>query len=175
MPTIRVADQPGDRARIAHIDTSFQTDRIYRVTAEADGFRLHEEAANPPRAKTYPVPHENLGENLVVAEHNEELVGFGEVIFQPWNRRATIAHLYVSPSSRGLGVGAALLEALDQRARTSGARCLWLETQNINYPAIQFYRRRGFRLCGLDDTLYDPERDPTTGSDEVALFFTRPL
>jgi ribosomal protein S18 acetylase RimI-like enzyme len=73
------------------------------------------------------------------------------------------------------GVGTALLAALDRRARAGGARCLWLETQNINYPAIQFYRRSGFRLCGLDDTLYDPELDPTTGPDEVALFFTRPL
>jgi ribosomal protein S18 acetylase RimI-like enzyme len=116
-----------------------------------------------------------LGEELLVAEDNEELAGFGEVVFEPWNRRAIIAHLYVSPSSRGLGIGSALLEALDRRARISGARCLWLETQNVNYPAIQFYRRSGFRLCGLDDTLYDPERDPTTGLDEVALFFTRPL
>jgi ribosomal protein S18 acetylase RimI-like enzyme len=175
MPTIRAADQPEDRARIGHIDTSFQTDRIYRVTADPAGFRLQEEPAHPPRVKTYPVPHENLGGDLVVAEHNGELIGFGEVIFEPWNRRAIIAHLYVSPSSRGVGIGTAILEALDRRARTIGARCLWLETQNINYPAIQFYRRSGFRLCGLDDTLYDPERDPTTSSDEVALFFTRPL
>jgi ribosomal protein S18 acetylase RimI-like enzyme len=175
MPTVRAADQPGDRTRIAHIDTSFQTDRIYRVTADPAGFQLHEEPAEPSRAKTYPVPHEELGEDLVVAEDNGELVGFGEVVFAPWNRRAIIAHLYVSPSSRGLGIGTALLEALDRRARASGARCLWLETQNINYPAIQFYRRCGFRLCGLDDTLYDPDREPTTGPDEVALFFTRPL
>jgi ribosomal protein S18 acetylase RimI-like enzyme len=175
MPTIRAADQPGDRARITHIDTSFQTNRIYRVTADPAGFRLQEEPAHPPRVKTYPVPHENLGEDLVVAQHHGELIGFGEVIFEPWNRRATIAHPYVSPSSRGLGIGTAILEALDRRARTSGARCLWLETQNINDPAIQFYRRSGFRLCGLDDTLYDPERDPTTSSDEVALFFTRPF
>jgi ribosomal protein S18 acetylase RimI-like enzyme len=68
-----------------------------------------------------------------------------------------------------------LLDALDERARTSGARRLWLETQNVNYPAIQFYYRSGFRLCGLDDTLYDPESDPTIGPDEVALFFTRPI
>ena len=175
MPTVRAADQVEDRARIARIDTSFQTDRIYRVTAGPAGFRLDEEPAHPPRTKVYPVALEDLGEGLVVAEDDGELVGFGEVVFEPWNRRATIAHLYVSPSSRGRGVGTALLEALDSRARASGARCLWLETQNINFPAIQFYRRSGFRLCGLDDTLYDPELDPTTGSDEVALFFTRPL
>jgi ribosomal protein S18 acetylase RimI-like enzyme len=35
-------------------------------------------------------------------------------------------------------------------------RCLWLETENVNYPAIGFYRRAGFRLCGLDDILYRP-------------------
>ena len=175
MPTVRAADQAGDRARIARIDTSFQTDRVYRVTAGPAGFRLEEEPADPPRTKTYPVAHEDLGEGLVVAEDAGELVGFGEVVFEPWNRRATIVHLYVSPSSRGRGIGTALLEALDARARAGGARCPWLETQNINYPAIRFYRRNGFRLCGLDDTLYDPELDPTTGPDEVALFFTRSL
>jgi ribosomal protein S18 acetylase RimI-like enzyme len=175
MPTVRAGDQAGDRGRIARIDTSFRTDRIYRVRAGPDGFRLDEEPADPPRTKTYPVAHEHLGEGLVVAENDGELVGFGEVVIEPWNRRATIAHLYVAPASRGSGVGSALLEALDRRARAGGARCLWLETQNINHPAIQFYRRSGFRLCGLDDTLYDPELDPTTGWDEVALFFTRPL
>jgi ribosomal protein S18 acetylase RimI-like enzyme len=175
MPTVRAADQPGDRTRIAHIDTSFQTDRIYRVTIEANGFRLHEQPVHPPRAKAYPVSYEDLGEGLMVAEHKRDIIGFAEVVFEQWNRRATIAHLYVAPANRGQGVGAALLEALDGRARTRGVRCLWLETQNINFPAIQFYRRRGFRLCGLDDTLYDPELDPTTGWDEVALFFARPL
>lgn len=175
MPTVRAADQAGDRPRIARIDTSFQTDRIYRVTAGPAGFRLDEEPVDPPRTKTYPVAHEDLGQGLVVAEDGGELVGFGEVVIEAWNRRAVIAHLYVSPSSRGRGVGTALLEALDGRARAGGARCLWLETQNVNYPAIQFYRRSGFRLCGLDDTLYDPELDPTVGPDEVALFFTRPL
>src|SRR5215216_72689 len=170
MPTVRDADQAGDRARIARLDTSFQTDRIYRVTAGPAGFRLDEEPADPPRTKTYAVALEDLGEGLVVAEDDGGLVGFGEVVLEAWNRRATIVHLYVSPSSRGTGVGTALLEALDSHARAGGARCLWLETQNINYPAIQFYRRSGFRLCGLDDTLYDPELDPTTGPDEVALF-----
>jgi ribosomal protein S18 acetylase RimI-like enzyme len=139
MRIVRAGDRPGDRARIARIDTSFTTNRIYRVTAEPDGFRLHEELTDPPRAKTYPVSYADLGAGLVVAEDDGNMVGFGEVVLEQWNRRATIAHLYVPPSHRGQGVGAALLDALDQRARASGARCLWLETQNVNYPAIQFY------------------------------------
>jgi GNAT superfamily N-acetyltransferase len=103
MPIVRAADRAGDRARIARIDTSFQTDRVYRVTADPAGFRLDEEPADPPRTKAYPVAHEDLGEGLVVAEDEGELVGFGEVVLEAWNRRATITHLYVAPSSRGTG------------------------------------------------------------------------
>ena len=52
MPTVRAADQAGDRAGIARIDTSFQTDRIYRVPAGPAGFRLIEEPADPLKTKT---------------------------------------------------------------------------------------------------------------------------
>lgn len=49
------------------------------------------------------------------------------------------------------------MEALAGHARqVTAARCLWLETQNVNYPAVQFYLRLGFELCGLDQTLYAP-------------------
>ena len=80
-------------------------------------------------------------------------------------------HLYVDRRQRGRGVGRALLDEVVARARDAGMRALWLETQNVNVPAIRFYRRLGFRLAGLDDSLYDPADVP----GEVALFFTREL
>ena len=49
---------------------------------------------------------------------------------------------------------------------------VWLETQNVNYPAIHFYRRCGFEFCGFDETLYDPT---ILAQEEVALFFARPV
>jgi ribosomal protein S18 acetylase RimI-like enzyme len=63
------------------------------------------------------------------------------------------------------------MAAVFRRARQTPARCLWLETQNVNGPAVAFYLRQGFRLCGFDDTLYDPAVHP----DEVALYFSHPL
>ena len=73
------------------------------------------------------------------------------------------------------GCGRALIDALAERARREpSARCLWLETQNVNYPAVQFYLRMGFRLCGLDETLYRPG-DPYILPGEVALYFARDL
>jgi ribosomal protein S18 acetylase RimI-like enzyme len=125
--------------------------------------------------KTYPLPLLKPSDRLFVATVGDEIVGFAELELEAWNGRARIEHLYVSPPSRGRGVGRALLDALAERAgREKGFRCLWLETQNVNYPAIQFYRRSGFRLCGLDETLYQPD-DTALLPREVALFFARDL
>ena len=63
------------------------------------------------------------------------------------------------------------MAAVVRRARLTPARCLWLETQDVNGPAIGFYLRQGFTLCGFDDTLYDPAVNP----GETALFFSHPL
>lgn len=166
---MRVARWPEDETLIGQVDTSFSCDRVYRITADRLGFHLHEEKVAPPIMKTYVVPPLNGSDRLFVAEDGDEVVGFAEVEVASWNRRATITHLYVSSRHRGRGVGAALIETLSERAGQEDARCLWVETQNINYPAVQFYRRMGFRLCGLDDTLYDPVALP----GEVALFFAR--
>jgi ribosomal protein S18 acetylase RimI-like enzyme len=90
------------------------------------------------------------------------------VNLEQWNRRAVIWHLYVSPEWRGRGVGRALIDDIVVYARDNNARCLWLETNNLNYPGIQFYTRLGFRWCGLDETLYDPQGE---ASGEIALYF----
>ncbi len=173
---VRVAVSPGDVEAISRIETSFSCDRIYRVSRCDLGFHLEEERVGTPVEKTYPLPSLTLSDRLFVACVGDETVGFGELAFESWNGRARIEHLYVSATHRGRGAGRALLHALDERAREEGAavRCLWLETQNVNYPAIQFYRRLGFRLCGLDETLYRPD-DPALVPGEVALFFARDL
>ena len=52
----------------------------------------------------------------------------------------------VAPDARRQGVGSALLEAAEQRARERGARSLRVETQDVNVPACRFYHAHGFRL-----------------------------
>ena len=64
------------------------------------------------------------------------------------------------------------MRAVIDAARGAGTRCVWLETSSHAWPAIQFYRRLGFDLCGLDATLYDP--DGPSGN-ETALFFALSL
>ena len=92
--------------------------------------------------------------------------------YEAANRRAILWHLYVGPAYRRQGIGRALIDAMVVRAQHYQARCLWLETQDVNYGAIQFYRRVGFECCGLDLSLDDREAAAT---QETAVFFMRPL
>ena len=80
--------------------------------------------------------------------------------------------LFVLPEARGLGVGKQLLDGCLDWARGTEARHLWLETQNLNLPAVGFYRSRGFALSGLSTDLYDPAQ---VLPGEMALFFSYPL
>lgn len=176
MLEIRPVRWPQDRAALEALDASFTTDRIYRLVQEEWISRLVEETIDPPLTKRYELPldpdERHTWDYAAVAEMDGEPAGFIAVQRSDWNRRAVIQHLYAAPAYRRLGVGTRLLEAAEIYARSIDMRCLWLETQNVNYPAVQFYRRSGFRFCGFDDVLYDPE---ILASEEIALFFTRPV
>jgi GNAT superfamily N-acetyltransferase len=50
---------------------------------------------------------------------------------------------------RGIGVGTALIRAVEQAARRNGCSRLWLVTTNDNFPAIEFYQKRNFVLVAL--------------------------
>jgi ribosomal protein S18 acetylase RimI-like enzyme len=176
MLVIRPARWSAAAALLAGLDTSFATDRIYRVIRDELEFRLAEEKIDSSLRKDHSsvADDDTLREMdyALVAERDGELVGFAAAEFEAWNRRLIVRHLYVAARCRGSGIGRALLDHLDTFARSAGARCLWLDTPNVNYPAIQFYRHMGFRLCGLDESLYDPAGP---GGNEVALFFVREL
>ena len=174
--TMRPVRLPGDHAAILALDRSFTTDRIYRIVRTPQSFALAETIAQPPVHKDFPLEADlgagRVWEQGLVAEQAGTVVGFTALAHQRWNRRTELWHLYVAPQVRGRGVGRALVEAVIAAAEDAGMRCVWLETSNLAYPAIQFYRRMGFELFGLDASLYDPAGP--VGS-ETALYFARPL
>jgi len=174
---VRSAQWPQDADRLLTLDTTFVTDRIYVPVQEGLSFRLVEQCVDPPLRKRYPFDPVDLDERQqwdysIIAEENGVLAGFAAAQFMAWNRRVTVHHLYVMPAFRRQGVGKQLLDALDTYASSVNAHCLWVETQNVNAPAIAFYQRAGFEFCGLDTSLYDPEN---VGAEEIAVFFSRPV
>ena len=173
----RAARWPDDIAALSALDTALETECIYRPVREALSFRLTEKIVSPPLRKRYAFNPSDLQERrnwdyAVIAEQEGNLAGFAAAQYVEWNRRVILWHLYVAPNFRRQGVGTGLLGAVETFAQSKGARCLWLETQNVNYSAIQFYRNSGFHFCGFDESLYDPE---TVSNKEIALFFSRPV
>jgi ribosomal protein S18 acetylase RimI-like enzyme len=176
MITLRPARLPDDRAPILAIDRSFTTDRIYRLRSSLDSFALETVSVDPPIRKEMPLAaylgDDRLWQEGIVAADGGTVVGFAAFTHQQWNRRTELWHLYVDAARRGEGIGRRLIEAVSAAGDAAGTRCIWLETSNLAYPAIQFYRRLGFVLCGLDTSLYDPTG---AGGGETALYFARAL
>ncbi|RIK35841.1 MAG: N-acetyltransferase [Chloroflexi bacterium] len=158
-----------DRDAVLAINRTFTTTATYRVAASDAGFQLVVEQHALPVVKQFPLddPDDNPA---FVALRQEEIVGFAAFRHQIWNRRTEIWHFYVSAQHRRQGVGSALMRTLLATSGHAGMRCIWLETSNLAYPAIQFYRSAGFTLCGLDTTLYDPSQ---SNEVETALYFAR--
>jgi ribosomal protein S18 acetylase RimI-like enzyme len=163
---------PDDRLPLLRLDTSFATDRIVRLERTEDGVRLNLATADPPIHKSYSLAGEIDAipqyDWVRIAELDDEIAGVATMAMETWNRRAVLRHLYVTSKARRIGVGQALITAALEAAREMNARCLWVETQTINYAAVEFYRWAGFAWCGFDTSLYDPNE---VGVDEVALFF----
>jgi len=167
---------PDDRASLLGLDTSFTADRIFQLRQTNHAFQLDETAVEPPIHKSYSLidsvdlfPSHDW---VTIAEHNDGVAGIASMTVEAWNRRARLDHLYVTRAARRMGVGQALVTAAIGAARDRNARCVWVETQTVNYAAIQFYRKMGFEWCGLDTSLYDPS---DAGVSETALFFSRDL
>ena len=176
MIALRRLRWPDDRASLLALDTSFTTGRVFRLEQTDRGFKLDAVTAEPPSHKSYSLAD---GVDLIpshdwvaIAEDNHSVAGFASMVIETWNRRAVLHHLYVTREARRIGVGHALVTAAIGAARDRNARCVWVETQTINYGAVQFYRSMGFEWCGLDTSLYDPS---DLSFDEVALFFSRYL
>jgi ribosomal protein S18 acetylase RimI-like enzyme len=168
---VRPLDRARDEAAVRAIDTTFQSDRAYAVTRREDGLQLVLRDC-APRSKTLPFRlEEGTWQHAWVAEERDRLVGFAATRYESWNRRVVVAHLYVDVAARGRGIGRALMARALGHGRSQGAQTAWLETQNVNAPAVAAYRALGFELCGLDLTLYRA----TPAEGEFALFMAKDL
>lgn len=89
---------------------------------------------------------------VLVAVRAGTVVGWASL--NPFSLRAAYDHVadfsvYVGRRQRGLGVGTALLRALEARARTLGYHKLVLAALHRNAAGLRLYRRCAFREVGV--------------------------
>lgn len=173
---IRQMQRESDVKQLTDFNASFSTEYIFTVFVNEISVEIKEESLPIPVYKNY--SFDLIKQDIVqadfavVAEIEKSIVGFATVIYREWNNQVVLTGLFVLPEAKGKGIGRALVEAAIDYAKAKSARCLIVETQNINYPAIQFYRKMKFEFCGFDTALYNPA---DISSNEIAFYFCKNL
>lgn len=162
-----------DREAVAVLDVETFVTSFADVALHAGSFSWQETALAAPIVKRHDLAHylaeEQVGwDHALVATHGDRICAFAGCEFSSWNRRLTILHMYVAGPARGQGIGRALLDAMLSVSGADDVQHVWLETQVDNVPAIRAYERMGFRIVGLDQTLYADHPE-----DDTALYMSR--
>ncbi|GGM47728.1 hypothetical protein GCM10012275_18480 [Longimycelium tulufanense] len=163
---VRDVDLSRDCDAVLRVNREFSTETVFDVRYVDGAFVLRE----TPRRVTreYPFDFASPGrDHAVVAVVDRAVVGFLATSYQRWNRRLVVEEVFVDSVRRRQGVARAMVDRVLARAGEVGATHLWLETSNVNVPAIRAYQRLGFEFCVL--SLY--ENTPARG--EIALHLPR--
>jgi ribosomal protein S18 acetylase RimI-like enzyme len=169
--------------RLPRIPSSYETDVVFRVQRDPDPggivWGMREERLVQPFSKVY-----DEGDVDDWIDSYQEVAGPGALRFigafdgstciglatwthTAWNSTVWLADIRVRRERQRSGTGSLLLSSVKSETAEARLRGIRVETQNTNHPAIQFYRRHGFVLCGLDDHLYSNQ---DLAMQEVALF-----
>ncbi len=187
------AVQLEDARTIHELDYSFETDRLYAlhvldrmITSDATehlsslSFELRETPVDRPLYKDYRDFAGSLADVEAIlrgvdggytALAGGQVAGVILLNVEEWRSIASIEHIIVGRQFRRYGIGSLLLNCADDWARNRGCWAIVLETQNINYPAIQFYLRNGLEVWSINHHFYPP--GPI--EHEVAVFMGKKL
>jgi ribosomal protein S18 acetylase RimI-like enzyme len=104
---------------------------------------------------------------LLLAEREQERLGYVAIVDGPASGSGWITDLAVATRHRRQGIGLALLGRACGWCKEHGLKQVFLEMQSKNYPAIRLSQKMGFSFAGYSDRYY-PDQD-------IALFFCTEL
>ncbi len=184
-----------DAPALHELDYNFETDRIYTLRVQnqlmlddehTDNSRpvfaleLVETQVDPPIYKNLREGQETLAaveeklrnvEGGYVALADGKVAGAILLHVEEWRSVTLIQDIIVGHQYRRYGVGSLLLSCAADWARKRNCWAIILETQNINYPAIQFYLRNGLEVWSINQNFYPPG----PSAHEVAVFMGKRL
>ncbi|MBC7120369.1 MAG: ribosomal protein S18-alanine N-acetyltransferase [Candidatus Methanosuratus sp.] len=104
---------------------------------------------------------------FLVAQVGEKVVGYNMCriefgisnIKREFAKKGHVISIAVLESYRGAGIGRKLMEEGMKNVRESGASEMYLEVRQSNLPAIQLYRKLGFRAVRVLEGYYRDGED----------------
>lgn len=100
---------------------------------------------------------ENENTTYIIAKKNNEVVGFAGISI--CLDEATLNNIVVKKSCRGHGIGSELLEALIEICSDLDLKSFTLEVSVSNEPAINLYKKFGFKNLGIRKKYYNNSLD----------------
>ena len=155
---------------VERIVPGYTSDQIFRIRKTDDGnqmtFTLSLEKIEPPFFKKhdYSNPSVLAHYNSIAAQGNcygifyeKKCIGFLLSEIQSWNSTMIVREFGIQPDSRKQGFGKALMAHVIEKAKFLNLRSIFCETQNTNVDAIEFYKKVGFKIDGMDLSFYQNE------------------
>jgi len=87
---------------------------------------------------------DNPKARVLVAEKDNQIIGFVSVSFPCWDRIAIIQHLIVIKEHRGQGIGTSLLKEIISLCKSKGMKKITTQTALWHLQAIKLYKSLGF-------------------------------
>ncbi len=101
-----------------------------------------------------------------------EMIGIALAEKEDWNNSLWIWEFHIDEKYRRMGLGTKLMNKIEEIAKDQHIRIMICETQNNNVRAINFYRKIGFEVEGIDLSYYS-NQDIDKG--EIAIFMKKKL
>jgi GNAT superfamily N-acetyltransferase len=141
-PTVEVLQ--ADLARVDHAEAVVRLLDMYSRDPAANGRGLSDEV----RRELVPGLAGHAGTHVFLAYQGARALGVA-VCFEGFSTFAArkllnVHDLAVDEDARGAGVGQAMMNAIEARARALGCCKVTLEVQESNHPAQRLYARCGF-------------------------------
>ncbi|GHO73434.1 hypothetical protein KSD_12050 [Ktedonobacter sp. SOSP1-85] len=194
-PHIEVrAVQVDDAPDLYKLEHDFETDRVYTLHVRdhllpqaapeelsrlAFAFDLLETQVDPPIYKDFFARRtlEDVAQQLQEIEGGYVAIAEGHIAgaillsIDPEHAVMRIQDVIVGRQYRRYGVGSLLLRCAADWARKRDCWAMVLETQNIDYPAIQFYLHNGLEIWGIQQHSYPPG----SSEHEIAILMGKRL
>ncbi|TKG89830.1 MarR family transcriptional regulator [Puteibacter caeruleilacunae] len=98
----------------------------------------------------------NKGGHILVALYNDEPIGVCALLKNDTiDSDYELVKMAVAPKAQGLGIGLKLGQAIIEKAKSEGAKEIYLESNTVLVPAIRLYEKLGFKKVSGYPTPYE--------------------
>jgi len=108
--------------------------------------------------------------NSFFLEYSNEIIGVAITQKYDWNNTLNIEMIEIKNDFRKMGFGSIIMKEIERIAQNNNVRAITLETQTANGIAIEFYKKNGYNIEGIDISLYSNE---DIEKEEIALIMKK--